>query len=74
MTVYFATVRLRTAKSKNCGNRMTTLSMVFQLMKTAQKRWQKLRGSQLLGDVITGVKFTDGIKEIKQEEQDSAAA
>lgn len=70
----FATVRLRTAKSKNCGNRMTTLSMVFQLMKTAQKRWQKLRGSQLLGDVITGVKFTDGIKEIKQEEQDSAAA
>lgn len=67
----FATVRLRTTKSKNCGSRATTLAMVFKLMETAQKRWHRLRGYNLLADVITGVKFSDGIK---QEQQDQNAA
>ena len=67
----FATVRLRTTKSKNCGSRATTLAMVLKLMETAQKRWHRLRGYNLLADVITGVKFSDGIK---QEQQDQDAA
>ena len=67
----FATVRLRTTKSKNCGSRTTTLAMVLKLMQTAQKRWHRLRGYSLLADVITGVKFSDGIK---QEQQDLDAA
>ena len=67
----FATMRLRTTKSKNCGSRVTTLAMVLKLMETAQKRWQRLRGYNLLADVITGVKFRDGIK---QEQQDQDAA
>ena len=67
----FATVRLRTTKSKNCGSRVTTLAMVLKLMETAQKRWHRLRGYNLLADVITGVKFRDGIK---QEQQDQDAA
>ncbi len=33
----FATVRLRTNKMKNCGSRITTLTMAFKLMETAQK-------------------------------------
>ena len=56
----FATVRLRTAKSKNCGSRTTTLTMAWQLMTTAQKRWRRLRGYKLLADVVEGVKFKDG--------------
>ena len=36
----FATVRLRTAKSKSCGSRSTTPAMVLNLMEAAQKRWQ----------------------------------
>lgn len=67
----FATVRLRTTKSKNCGSRATTLAMVLKLMETAQKRWHRLRGYSLLADVITGVKFSDGIKQ-KQQDQDAA--
>ncbi|MBL1276364.1 MAG: hypothetical protein COB30_009760 [Ectothiorhodospiraceae bacterium] len=67
----FATVRLRTTKSKNCGSRATTLAMLLKLMETAQKRWHRLRGYSLLADVITGVKFSDGIK---QEQQDRNAA
>lgn len=64
----FATVRLRTTKTKNCGSRTTTLAMAFKLMQTAQKRWHRLRGYQLLADVISGVQFKDGIK----VEQDAA--
>ena len=58
----FASVRLRSKKAKNCGNRTTTLTMVFKLMQSAQRRWNRLRGSKLLADVITGVQFKDGIK------------
>jgi putative transposase len=67
----FSTIRLRTTKSKNCGSRSTTLAMVLKLMETAQKRWLRLRGYNLLADVITGVKFRDGIKQ-KQQDQDAA--
>lgn len=35
----FATVRLRTAKTKNYGSRTTTLTMVFKLMEMARKKW-----------------------------------
>lgn len=56
----FATVRLRTAKMKNCGSRTTTLTMAWLLMSMAQKRWRRLRGYKLLADVVEGVKFKDG--------------
>ena len=62
----FATVRLRTTKTKHCGSRTTTLAMAFKLMQSAEKRWQRLRGYNLLADVIEGVKFKDGIK-VEQE-------
>jgi len=56
----FATVRLRTKKTKNCGSRKTTLAMAYKLMVTAQEKWRRLRGYRLLADVIEGVKFKDG--------------
>ena len=62
----FATVRLRTTKTKSCGSRTTTLAMAFKLMQSAQKRWQRLRGYNLLADVIEDVIFKDGIK-VEQE-------
>lgn len=58
----FATVRLRTSKTRDCLPRMTTLTMAFQLCRCAQKRWRKLSGYQLLGKVISGVKFVDGVE------------
>jgi transposase-like protein len=68
----FATVRLRTTKTKNCGSRATTLAMAFKLMETAQKKWLRLRGYNLLADVITGVKFVNGIKQTEDQKQDAA--
>jgi len=56
----FATVRLRTTKTKNCGSRKTTLAMAWKLITTAQKKWRRLRGYKLLADVIRGVQFKDG--------------
>lgn len=68
----FATVRLRTTKTKNCGSRDTTLAMAFKLMQTAQRRWRRLRGYKLLADVITGVKFVNGVKQSGDRQRDAA--
>jgi transposase-like protein len=60
----FATVRLRTARTKGCGSRATCLTMVFKLAQCAERRWHRLHGKELLGEIIEGVKFVDGIKEV----------
>lgn len=56
----FATVRLRSKRSKNCGSRETTLTMVFKLMECAEKRWRKFKGFGKLELVINNVQFKDG--------------
>ena len=58
----FATVRLRTAKTRGCLSRETASTMVFKLTLCAQRRWRRLNGSIWLADVIEGVKFEDGFK------------
>ena len=58
----FATVRLRTAKTRGCVSRKTVLSLVYKLGERAQKKWRKLRGFHYLADVISGLEFADGIK------------
>ena len=58
----FATVRLRTDKTKNCGSRNTILAMVFKLTQSAQKRWHRIRGFEYMADVVRGVKFVNGVK------------
>ena len=58
----FATVRLRTKRTKGSGSAEATLMMVFKLMQAAQKQWRKLRGYALLKEVVEEVKFIDGLK------------
>ncbi len=58
----FATVRLRTDKTRGCLSRQTALTMVFRLCLSAQKRWKRLRGYKYLADVIKGVEFRDGVR------------
>jgi putative transposase len=60
----FATVRLRTRRTKGCGTRIATLTMVFKLARCAEAHWRRLNGSELLAEVIAGVQFVDGIKDI----------
>jgi putative transposase len=58
----FATVRLRTSKTKGAGSRVACLAMAFKLVESAQNHWRKLNGSTLLSEVIAGVIFKDGTK------------
>jgi len=57
----FATVRLRTYKTKGCGSRKATLTMVFKLAQAAEEGWQKIHSHDLLVLVAAGVKFEDGV-------------
>lgn len=58
----FATVRLRTYRTKGCGSRIATLTMVFKLIQSAQKRWIKLRFPQRVKQVWEGIIFEDGLE------------
>lgn len=68
----FATVRLRSKRSKNCGSRDTTLAMVYKLMESAQKKWRKIQGFSLLTLVVNNVPFVDG--ELVKEQSDRSVA
>lgn len=57
----FATVRHRTYKAKGAFSSKTVLTMAFKLMQSAQKSWIRLRGFHHIDNVISGVKFRDGI-------------
>jgi len=56
----FATVRLRTYRTKGPGSREAGLAMAFKLARKAESRWRKLNGSARLQDLIDGVVFVDG--------------
>jgi len=68
----FATIRLRTKKTRGCISRKSGLAMVFKLGLSAEKRWKKIRGFKRLGEVIRGVKFINGVKD-EQENSRIAA-
>jgi transposase-like protein len=57
----FATVRLRTHKTKGSGSRTACLTMVYKLMQSASKKWRLLNGSPVLAEVLKGTPFIDGI-------------
>lgn len=69
----FASVRLRTAKTRGCVSRAGILSMVFKLAKSAEGRWHALRGSELIARVITGVQFKDGVEVQETSHREIAA-
>jgi putative transposase len=59
----FSTIRLRTKRTKGHGSVKAASAMAFKLAQCAEKKWKKLRGSQLLADVISmKCKFEDGLK------------
>ncbi|WLI74934.1 IS256 family transposase [Halomonas alkalicola] len=68
----FATVRLRTKRSRNCGSRATTLAMVFKLLQSAQKRWRRIKHFQKLELVVSNVKFQDGEQVTDQSDRNAA--
>jgi len=63
----FATVRLRTDKTRGCVSRESILAMVFMLAKGAGGHWRKLNGIPRLAQVIEGVIFKDGEQEVAEK-------
>ena len=61
----FATVRHRTSKTKGCLSRKTGLAMAFRLMMSAQAKWRKLDGASRMPEIVQGVEFKDGIKQLQ---------
>lgn len=57
----FATIRLRTAKTRGCLSRTTVLTMMFRLALEAQKTWRRLNGYQHIAPIFAGVTYIDGI-------------
>ncbi len=70
----FATIRLRTAKTRGCLSRKTALAMVYKLALAAQRGWRRLNRSELLTDVVGGVTFKDGVRNAKDIMQTEEAA
>ena len=60
----FATVRHRTRRTKGCGSRTATLTMVFKLAREAEKHWRRINGYAQIVHILEGKKFVDG--ELKQ--------
>ena len=61
----FSTVRLRTAKVRSCFSSKTVVTMAFKLCQSAQRRWQRIHSYKILGKVIRGVQFVNGIEKIR---------
>jgi putative transposase len=61
-----ATVRHRTGKTKGCLRRKTGPAMAFKLMMSAQTKWRKLDGINRMPEIIEGIAFKDGIKQLNQ--------
>ena len=57
----FATVRLRQRRTKGCGSREASLTMVFMLARQAERHWRRLNGSEVMIHVLEGKKFKDGV-------------
>jgi transposase-like protein len=68
----FATVRLRTNKTKGAGSRSAGLAMAYKLLEAAQARWRCVNAAHLVALVRAGATFVDGVK-VEREDNRSAA-
>ena len=46
-------------------SRKTGLAMAFKLMMSAQKKWRKLDGANRMPEIIQGIEFRDGIRQLQ---------
>ena len=68
----FATVKLRTRKTKGAGSRSAGLAMAYKLLDAAQARWRCVNAPHLVALVRAGATFVDGFL-IEREDQRYAA-
>lgn len=69
----FATVKLRQRVTKGAGTRTRGLTMAYQLLAMAEKRWRAIRSPHLVQHLLDGTKFLDGSPAQDVEEGERAA-
>jgi putative transposase len=57
----FATIRLRHRRTKGSGTRRASLTMMFKLAQSAEKRWRRLNAHEQISHLLQGKKFIDGL-------------
>ena len=67
----FATVKLRTRVTKGAGSKAAALGMAYKLLRTAEERWRRFNGHELVADVLDDVKFKDGIRVTDDDNHDN---
>lgn len=60
----FATVRLRTSRTKGHGTRLAAITMAFKLIECAAKNWRRFKGHAEILEVLKGTNFKDGPKQL----------
>lgn len=70
----FATIRHRTKRVKGAFSRTSLLSMLFKLATCAESSFRRIKGFDWLAQVISGMRFVDGIKDDNNIQQQKAAA
>jgi putative transposase len=63
----FSTVRLRTKVTRGAGSRKAGLAMAYKLLDSAQARWRKITGAELVALVRAGVTFIDGKRQERSD-------
>jgi putative transposase len=48
--------------TKGAGSKTAALAMAYKLLVTAQKRWRRFNGHELITEVLDGATFKDGVK------------
>ena len=56
----FATIRLRHRRTKGSGTRRASLTMIFKLAQSAQKRWRRLNSHEKILPLLEGKVFVNG--------------
>jgi transposase-like protein len=68
----FATVRLRTNKTKGAGSRGAGLAMAYKLLDAAQVRWRCVNAPHLVALVRAEATFVDGLIIEREDHWDAA--
>ena len=48
--------------TKGAGSKTAALAMAYKLLVTAQERWRRFNGHELIAEVLDGATFKDGEK------------
>jgi putative transposase len=68
----FATVKLRTRKTKGAGSRTAGLAMAYKLLAAAQARWRCVNAPHQVALVRAGATFVDGFIIEREDQRDAA--